>query len=72
MNPDEKKRFTRMDDQIKANCADAAMSLAQAMQECGGRVSTDLMNMTLSEFIATVAGPNDIRFVCIKPDDKKA
>lgn len=52
----------------KGKVADCAMSLAQAMQDAGGAVGLNILNMTMREFIVRIAGQNDIRFVYVDPD----
>ncbi len=42
---------------------ECGLSLAKAMQDAGGSISTTLLKMTLEEFICTVAAQNNIRFV---------
>lgn len=38
-------------------------SLTIAIQEAGGRISTEMLDMTVREFIANVAAQNGIRFI---------
>lgn len=51
----------------KAAAADCTWSLARAVQDAGGALQEDTLDMTLREFIASVAGQNNIRFVYVGP-----
>lgn len=44
-----------------------ALSLAKAISDAGGSISSEIGNMTLKEFICKVAAQNNIRFVYEKP-----
>jgi len=60
-----------MDSEItKIKIVECICSLNTAIQEAGGRVLTAerIKNMSLMEFITTMAGQNNIRFVYEKPD----
>ncbi len=55
-----------------------AHSLAKAVQDSDGTISMNTLKMSVEEFIAEVAGPNNIMFCYAKPpfppdiqDDKK-
>lgn len=49
--------------------ADCALSLFHAIDEAGGSVSSNWLDMTLREFIAASAAQNHIRFVFEKPKE---
>ena len=49
-------------DKIKEEVVDCTTTLMQAVQEAGGTVNGEILNMSVSEFIATVAAQNHIRF----------
>ena len=53
---------------VRDGISECTWSLASAIQEAGGRLRPDMMEMTLKEFITQVAGQNYIRFVCDRPD----
>ncbi len=46
------------------------MSLAACVQSVGGSLSSELLNMTVIQFIEEIAAPNNITFVCSKETDK--
>ena len=54
-------------DSIKCQVAECSFSLATAIQNAGGSVSVSMLDMSVKEFIATVAGQNHIRFVYSGP-----
>ncbi len=51
------------DIKIKKAVTNCSFSLAEAIQQAGGTVSDRMLDMTVREFIADVAGQNGIRFV---------
>lgn len=56
-------------DKIKCMVADCTMSLTEAVQDAGGRISSKLLDMSVRDFIATVAAQNRIRFICEKREE---
>ena len=54
---------------IRSDVMDCTLSLSEAVQQAGGAISDRLLDMSVREFIATVAGQNHIRFVYARPED---
>lgn len=63
---------TKFKDPVREGIMECTWSLASAVQEAGGRLRPDMMDMSLREFISTVAGQNYIRFVYTPPLPKSA
>lgn len=57
------------DNLIKGQVVVCTATLAAAIQEAGGTFTPDILDMTLREFIISIAGQNCIRFTFTKPDD---
>ena len=53
---------------IKNKVADCTFSLAMAIQEAGGSLNEDVLDMSVRDFISQY-GQNNIRFCFEKPDD---
>lgn len=51
--------------------ADCVVSLVNACLDAGGSCPRETLDMSLGEFIAHVAGPNNIRFVYEKPKENR-
>lgn len=66
-----KGRMMDQRDKIKADVTDCTMSLAIAVQQAGGGLSDRILNMSVREFISTVAGQNNIRFTFVPPQERK-
>ena len=59
-------------DKIKGEVADCTMSLATAIFNAGGSVSSDkVLDMTVRDFISTIAGQNNIRFEFVSPENRR-
>jgi len=55
-------------DKIRQDVADCTLSLGCAIQEAGGRIDPEMLSMSLGEFITSIAGQNNIRFIYKRPE----
>ena len=56
----------------RQDAIECTLSLCEAMETAGGSiVRANFDNLSLMDFITNIAAPNGIRFVCVKPVNKK-
>ena len=56
----------------RLDAIECTLSLCEAMETAGGSiVQADFENLSLMDFIMTIAAQNGIRFVCVKPVNKR-
>ena len=57
---------------VRLDAIECTLSLCEAMETAGGSiVQADFENLSLMDFIMTIAAQNGIRFVCVKPVNKR-
>ena len=56
----------------RLDAIECILNLCEAMETAGGSiVRADFENLSLMDFITTIAAQNGIRFICVKPVNKK-
>jgi len=57
------------DTKINRDKGECYQSLFTAIQDAGGMITEDVLDISVFEFIDTIAGQNGIRFCFVKPED---